>query len=178
MNLITQITDADIGDGDAHLLDHVSRYAARGILLRNDGKVGIIHMSAINNYKLPGGGMEKDETKRQAFIREILEETGYRAEIIHSLGYTEEHKSKNSFKQVSYCFIATASSSSTSRNLTSSEKNLGFQFVWLSIDEAIEAMKKSLNSCNEYTMRFLLLRDKIILEEARNWLAKATLKER
>lgn len=172
MNLITQITDADIGDGESQLLDQVSRYAARGILLRNDGKIGMIHMSSINNYKLPGGGIEKDETKGQAFLREILEETGYEAEIIHTLGYIEEHKYKNSFKQVSYCFIARASSTSTSRNLTSSEKSLGFQFVWLSIDEAIEAMKKSLSSCKEYTMRFLLLRDKFILEEAKNWLAK------
>lgn len=41
-----------------------------------------LHLSNPNKYALPGGFLDRDETASQAILREVLEETGYKAEII------------------------------------------------------------------------------------------------
>ncbi len=41
------------------------------------------HLTNGNKYALIGGFMERNETSKQAALREIMEETGYKAEIIN-----------------------------------------------------------------------------------------------
>lgn len=52
-----------------------SRPSARGIIIK-DGKFAMIHSKKCGYYKFPGGGIEENEDKEQALIREVLEETG------------------------------------------------------------------------------------------------------
>ena len=52
------------------------RTASRGIVLRDDGKIALFYKSKMNEYKLPGGGIDEGEDKFVAFEREILEEVG------------------------------------------------------------------------------------------------------
>ena len=54
----------------------------------------------MNEYKLPGGGMDEGEQPIETFKREILEEVGCEIDNIKLLGYTEEQKSKTNFKIV------------------------------------------------------------------------------
>lgn len=75
MNLICKITDKDIGEEYKELENPILRLAARGIVIRNDGKIAIFNKLNKNEYKFPGGGMEKDENPEDAFKREVLEET-------------------------------------------------------------------------------------------------------
>ena len=73
MELICKITDEDIG-GESRKLDNPRlRLAARGIVVREDGKIAIFNKSNKNEYKLPGGGMEGKELPEEAFKREVLE---------------------------------------------------------------------------------------------------------
>ena len=51
------------------------RPSVRGIILR-DGKVAMVHSIKYDYYKFPGGGIESGETKPQALIREVAEESG------------------------------------------------------------------------------------------------------
>ena len=51
------------------------RNSSRCITIKN-GKVAMIHSLKYNYYKFPGGGIEQDETKEEALIRETLEEAG------------------------------------------------------------------------------------------------------
>lgn len=94
MQLIRRITDSDFIGGALEFMDTASRYASRGVLVDDKLHVAMMYMSKINLYKLPGGGIDQGEEIRDAFLREIKEETGYEAEIIYELGYVEEHKKK------------------------------------------------------------------------------------
>jgi ADP-ribose pyrophosphatase YjhB (NUDIX family) len=60
------------------------RLGARGIDIREDGKIAIFNKSNKNEYKLPGGGLEGEgeEEPEEAFKREVLEEIGCEIEII------------------------------------------------------------------------------------------------
>lgn len=162
--LISKITDADIIGGKAEVLKDVSRYGARGILIDDNHNIAMIFMSKNGYYKLPGGGIEESETPEMAFVREVKEETGYCSVIVEELGYIEEHKIQNNFMQHSYCFLAKITSKNQMTSFTDNEKDLGFGLVWMTYKNALEVMQNSFESCTDYSMRFMLLRDKIILE--------------
>ena len=102
MNLICKITDKDIGKQPIEMDNPRLRLGARGIVIREDGKIAIFNKSNKNEYKLPGGGLEGEEKPEEAFKREVLEETGCEVEIIECLGTTEEYKTFDNFKQISY----------------------------------------------------------------------------
>ena len=105
MNLICKITDSCIGEKEKEMNKPKVRLGARGIVIREDGKIAVFNKSNKNEYKLPGGGIEKEEKPEDAFKREVLEETGCEVEIVNSLGTTEEYKSQNNFKQISYVYV-------------------------------------------------------------------------
>jgi 8-oxo-dGTP diphosphatase len=164
MKMIRRITDSDIFGDTFELMETVSRYASRGVLIDEQMNVAMMCMSEPNLYKLPGGGVEGGETREESFLREIKEETGFEAEIFYELGYIEEHKKRNDFMQFSYCYIAKAKRIVSAVNLSESEKQLGMTINWMTLDKALEVMNESLINCNDYSTRFMILRDKTILE--------------
>jgi ADP-ribose pyrophosphatase YjhB (NUDIX family) len=172
MHRLGRITDSDItGGGAPAYLSYISRYGARGVLRdRSSSNVGMMHMTTANLYKLPGGGIDAGEQPRDAFLREILEETGYEAEITHELGFIEEHKRKNGFMQYSYCYVADANRDTGKTKLSLSERRLGMTVAWMPLRDAIEAMERSYRECGDYSKRFMLLRDWKILEQAKTLL--------
>jgi 8-oxo-dGTP pyrophosphatase MutT (NUDIX family) len=67
------------------------RNAVRAIIVRN-GKILLIHSNR-GYYKFPGGGVEGDETNKEALQREITEETGYfNSEVKDKLGIVVERR--------------------------------------------------------------------------------------
>lgn len=52
------------------------RLTARAIIIE-DGKILLNEFNSGEYYNLPGGGVEKSETLREAVEREVLEESGY-----------------------------------------------------------------------------------------------------
>lgn len=158
------ITDSDFYPCKTEYILEINRYASRGVLIDELDNVAMMYMSKNGFYKLPGGGLEKNETEVQAFIREIKEETGYNCEIISKFGFVEEHKNRNGFFQYSHCFYAKTVGDITEYHLTDNEKELGFKLEWFSIEEAIKIMGICLKKCNDYGFRFMLLRDLSILQ--------------
>jgi len=51
------------------------RPSVRGIIIR-DKKVGMVHSLKYDYYKFPGGGIEPNENKIDALLREVKEESG------------------------------------------------------------------------------------------------------
>lgn len=105
MGLICVLRDKDIGQEPIEMNKHELRLSSRGIVIREDGKIAIFNKSNKNEYKLPGGGIEGNESPEEAFKREVLEETGCVVKIIKKLGTTEEYKSLTNFKQISNIFV-------------------------------------------------------------------------
>ena len=61
--------------------------AAGGVLVR-DGSVLLVHRPKYDDWSLPKGKLEGDETWEQAALREVEEETGLRCTIGEEVGRT------------------------------------------------------------------------------------------
>ena len=170
MELICQITDEDIGEKTINMENPKLRLGARGIVIREDGRIAIFNKSNKNEYKLPGGGLEGEEKPEDAFKREVLEETGCEIEIIESLGTTEEYKSQNNFKQISYIFVGKVLKDTKQLNVTKKEKEEGAKLLWETPKKALELITECFDKlvaskyASIYSTKFVVLRDRRILE--------------
>lgn len=170
MNCIKILTDEDFGLNSVDFNNPRIRYGARGIIVRNDGKIAIFNKSNKNEYKLPGGGVDDGENVKDAFKREALEETGCEIDIIDELGTIEEHKSLDNFKQISYVFVGKVIKEHDKLNLTQKEKEEGAKLLWVDKEEGLRLISECISNLKEskyenlYHSKFIVLRDKIILE--------------
>lgn len=171
MELICRITDEDIGEKTINMENPKLRLGARGIVIREDGKIAIFNKSNKNEYKLPGGGLEGEEKPEEAFKREVLEETACEVEIIETLGTTEEYKSLNNFKQISYVYVGKVQKDTNKLNLTEKEKDEGAKLLWETPENALELITDCFNKlvaskyASIYSTKFVVLRDSKILEK-------------
>lgn len=138
MEVLFTLTDKDFGIEPQEMNDYRLRVAARGIVIREDGKIALQNKRNKNEFKLVGGGMEKDEDPIVAFKREVLEEAGCEIEIIEQLGTTEEYKSLQNVKQISNIFIAKVIKNIHQLNLTEKEKSEGAELLWVEPKEALK----------------------------------------
>lgn len=169
---IATITDKDFGIECKEMTSPSIRYAARGIIYK-DNKIALFYKEKMNEYKLPGGGIEKNETPSDAFIREVLEETGCLVRIESQLGFTEELKSLTNFKQISYVFVGEVVENRNKLNLTEKEKGEGAKLIWVAPNKALELIEESINNIKPspvdkdeslYSTKFVVLRDLSILK--------------
>lgn len=169
MNLIKIIKDEDFNLKSIDFNNPKIRYGARGIVIKDD-KIALFNKVNKNEYKLPGGGIEKNEDIENAFKREVLEETGCEVEIIRELGIIEEQKSLDNFKQISYVFVSRVIKDTNILSLTEKEKDEGAKLLWVDINKALNLITNSMNNLKAskyeslYHSKFIVERDKIILE--------------
>ena len=167
---ICKILDEDIGEKSIQMDNPQIRYGARGIVLREDGKIAVFNKSNKNEYKLPGGGIEGNEKSQEAFKREVLEETGCVIEVIKELGIAEEYKTLGNFKQISYVFVGKVLEDTNNLNVTQKEKDEGAKLIWETPSNALKLITDCYDNLisskyeNVYFTKFIVLRDKAILE--------------
>ncbi len=170
MNCIKILTDEDFGLSSIEFNNPRIRYGARGIIVRDDGKIALFNKKNKNEYKLPGGSIDFDESPKDAFIREALEETGCKIKIIKELETIEEHKSLDNFKQISYLFVGKVVKDINKLSLTKKEKDEGAQLLWVDEYEALKLIEGCMDNLieskyeNLYHSKFIVLRDKYILQ--------------
>lgn len=173
LKCIKLVTDADLGLPVTPLNNPYTRFGARGIVVRNDGKIALFYKSKMNEYKLPGGGIDKGEQPLEAFKREVIEEVGCEVCNVKPLGYTEERKSKTNFKQISYIFMGEVLKDLGTLSLTEKEVGEGSQLLWKTPSEALSLIEGCLNNLKGspvdeseslYATEFIVHRDKNILK--------------
>ncbi len=119
----------------------MKRIAVRAVIVENE-KI-LMLKSNRGDYKLPGGGVEKNEDFSSALVREIKEETGYaNASVKHEIGRVIERRvdsydDSKLFEMHSYYYVCTLKEEKSEQDLDPYEKALGFEPVWLSMEEAI-----------------------------------------
>lgn len=169
MNYIIKLTDENFGIKSIKIETPRHRLGARGLVFKS-GKVAILNKQSKNEYKLVGGGIEKDEDPATAFQREVLEETGCQVEIVNFLGITEEYKSQDNFRQTSYVYVANVINDTGNINFTQKEIDEGSKLLWLDINDALKLIKESENKLvsskyeSVYHTKFIVRRDYEILK--------------
>lgn len=130
------------------------RKSARVIVIENN-KIYLAHSKKDDYYKLPGGGVDKNETKKGAASRECLEESGVRtnADELKFYGvYIDKWKSvrKNEDNIIwvnkSYYYIGKRIGDLENIKPTESEIFAEYESALVDIDVAIKANEKFINS--------------------------------
>jgi 8-oxo-dGTP diphosphatase len=62
--------------------------AAGGLVVRADGRIAVIHRPRYDDWSLPKGKLEPEESFETGALREIEEETGIRGRIVEELAPT------------------------------------------------------------------------------------------
>jgi 8-oxo-dGTP diphosphatase len=142
------------------------REAARAVLLDDVGHVYLMHVSRRGFHKLPGGGVDPGETVQEALHRELLEEMGYRAEVLVEVGQTEEFRDASRLHQKSYCFLARRTGEQQAPALEPGEIADGMvELRAANIDEAIDRLRHDTPS--DTGGEFIRRRDLTLLEAAK-----------
>lgn len=140
------------------------REAARGIVLDEEGRVGVLHVSKNNYYKLAGGGIDEGEDRLTAFKRECLEELGCDVEVVGELGVVEEWRKVFSLRQYSYCYVGKVVGEKSKPNFTERELENGFEIVWLLPQDALKKLQNSIAS-NIEGEQYIKPRDVAIIQK-------------
>lgn len=134
----------------------ITRQAARAISIREDKILMIV--SNQGDYKLPGGGIKKDERHEETIAREITEETGYICNRVSSMiGKVLErkkdmHEKDKVFEMTSYYYLCEVSQEMGKQSLDDYEIELEFKPIWISIKEAIKKNIEFLNCLDKDDM--------------------------
>ena len=75
--------------------------AAGGVLVR-DGRIALVHRPKYDDWSLPKGKLEPDESWEDAAVREVREETGIQAALREELSSVEYTDPKGRPKTVRY----------------------------------------------------------------------------
>lgn len=126
------------GATEEEILQFSVRNTARAVIFDKDNNIALMWVSKRKLHKLPGGGIDDGETVEEALIRECREEAGVNVTVLTKLGTVKEIKKGDNKVQNSYCYIAQVFGEKSSPQLTESEKEQGFEVLWLPLEEAIK----------------------------------------
>jgi len=76
--------------------------AAGGVVLDDDGRVVLVHRPKYDDWTLPKGKLDPDESFEDAALREVEEETGLRCRLVRELPSIEYSDAKGRSKVVRY----------------------------------------------------------------------------
>ena len=134
------------------------RPSVRGIIIK-DSKIAMMHSLLYEYYKLPGGGIEPNETYEEALVREVKEESGLtvKQETIKEYGYVQRIEKGNIediFIQDNYYFICGVEDHIDKQNLDDYEEYEMFQLEFVYPEYAIHINKSSDHKEKKNDQRF------------------------
>lgn len=163
MTLLATITDADVAfPSPVPTQRPGTRTAVRAFLFDDAGRIAYMWSGAEAQHKLPGGGVEGDETLEQTLLREMREETGCAIHNVQYLGYVEEHRSGGAYKQTSHLYVAYVKGDKGTPQFDASERERAFEVKWLTPEEAMRLTAVE-NTSPAYGLRFQNAREQKLL---------------
>lgn len=165
MKLLKTITHPDFPTQGIEIAD---RFAARVILMDENGMVPMIYSRKYDVYKIPGWGIDEWESPEIAAKREALEEVWCTCEILWEIGEiidcrpTHIYKKWVNLQQISYCFYGKILDKWDPSH-TQSEREREFEIIWCTADEILA----KIDFCKPRTEReeISMKRDRIVFEE-------------
>ena len=143
------------------------RHSARSIIIK-DKKVAMVHSIKYDYYKFPGGGIEDDESKKDALIRETLEEAGLvvKPESMKEYGYVHriqksDYDDADYFVQDNYYYLCEVEETVVQQNLDDYESDEQFTLEYMEPEKAIYVNR---NSNHGSTDQIMLEREALVLE--------------
>lgn len=145
------------------------REAVRGIIYV-DGKMLLVQNDS-GEVKLPGGGIENNETDEQALVREVMEETGRKVIVSSIRPFVTIEEKRASIKeyalynQISRIYFCEVDNSQGETHYSAGEVRHHLHTVHMTLDEAIAANEKMLEreGYKPYNQReyktFLMIRE-------------------
>ncbi|EHK25008.1 uncharacterized protein TRIVIDRAFT_220443 [Trichoderma virens Gv29-8] len=143
---------------------YTDRKSTRVVALKPSGEIAIIYVKEGNYYKLPGGGVEADESHADAALREVKEETGAIVALRSTGCFATTEEFRFHQHQISYCYLADVVDDTGEPSLTEEELADGFVHQWMTVDRALEAMSAA-EPTTEFG-RFVKERDVYVLSKA------------
>lgn len=135
----------------------IKKESAGGLILCN-GRYLLIHDLDTGLYEIPKGSLEANESREDACVREIMEETGYSAKIItylHTTRFLLNWKDGKTYdKIIHYYLLELTDEDQTPHPQREADEN--FENTWASYEEAKtflthEDAKKALELAHVYT---------------------------
>lgn len=114
------------------------REACRGIVIKNE-KILLTYEVNTDQWFIPGGGLENNESIQECCVRELAEETGCVVEANKQYLTINEYYEEWLF--ISHYFICDHVGE-TERTLTEREVEVGLEPRWISFNEAINIFSK------------------------------------
>lgn len=171
---IKEITEESIGLPVTQGIDWATvptRVAVRGVVQNAEWKIAVLQYSAYNGCALPGGGVD-GQMLEEAFRREMREEIGYDVTNIVPLGVVREYRTYNDDAIINHTMIFTASvtGTQTQLKLSKDETSEGHTPVWMTADEAVSLLSKSLlDDATTYGGTFVMNRELVTIQEYLSW---------
>lgn len=157
------LQDYETGDSVSY------RPSARGIIFDDCRRIALVYSEKEKYYKFPGGGIHKDEDKKEALIREVREETGLVVvpESIRELGSVlrrqKSNKTPNTIvEQENFYYLCKVENTLTEQNLDDYEAEAGFVLRFVYLDEAIDTNSKY--KTEDYFNEIMIKRDTKLLQ--------------
>ncbi|VEU80572.1 NUDIX hydrolase [Haploplasma axanthum] len=125
------------------------RKASRAVIIK-DNKV-LVLKSDNHEVKLPGGGVDNDETFIDALIREVKEETGYDVLSFSEFGVVDlfansKTNNEKQFSMRSKYFLVEVNKQPSKTNFQGYEIEENFQPIWIELEETIDINERALNN--------------------------------
>lgn len=146
-----------------------SRPSVRGIILKDDNKIALVYSEKEKYYKFPGGGIHKDEDKKEALIREVREEVGLTVipESICEFGSVMRRQKSNVspntiFEQENFYYMCKTKNQIVDQDLDDYEAEAGFTLRFVSLDEAIRV--NSAYKSEDYFNEIMIMRETKVLQ--------------
>ena len=164
MRVIKSTVDTRITDQNQSCLTH---NAARAIVLKGE-QILLVFTQRFEDYSLPGGGIDPQETQIDGLIRELKEETGAQnIRDIKEYGRYDEIRPWNKqgyplIKMISFCYTCSIDEQLLAPTLEDYEISNGMRPCWINIHTAIAHNQKIIEHSNKQGLS--IIRETYLLE--------------